>query len=68
MDYCSGGDLSFYIKKRGRLSSLDYVPEGGTKPQYWPHPEEGGLDEVVVRCFLGQLGEFFCLFDSRPTK
>jgi serine/threonine-protein kinase ULK/ATG1 len=58
MDYCSGGDLSFYIKKRGRLPTLEYVPQSGGKEQYWPHPEEGGLDEIVVRCFLGQLGEF----------
>jgi serine/threonine-protein kinase ULK/ATG1 len=61
MDYCSGGDLSFYIKKRGRLPTLDYVPESGGKEQYWPHPEEGGLDETVVRCFLGQLGELYDL-------
>lgn len=58
MDYCSGGDLSFYIKKRGRLPTLEYVALGGSSKQYWPHPEEGGLDEVVVKNLLGQLGTF----------
>lgn len=57
MDYCSGGDLSFYIKKRGRLPTLEYVPPEGGPKRYWIHPEEGGLDEVVVKCFLGQLSE-----------
>ena len=55
MDYCSGGDLSFYIKKRGRLPTLEYVPPEGGPKRFWIHPEEGGLDEVVVKCFLGQL-------------
>ncbi|CED82805.1 ulk ulk protein kinase [Phaffia rhodozyma] len=55
MDYCSGGDLSFYIKKRGRLPTLEYVADGSTTKQFWPHPEEGGLDEVVVKNLLGQL-------------
>lgn len=79
MDYCSGGDLSVYIKKRGRIPTLDYVPRGSElsaggsgKTQYWPHPDEGGLDEVVVRCFLGQLGEYSsasCLCDGdRPRR
>ena len=58
MDYCSGGDLSYYIKNRGRLPSLDFVPRGGGKAVFWPHPEEGGLDEVVVRSFLAQLGQY----------
>jgi serine/threonine-protein kinase ULK/ATG1 len=55
MDYCSGGDLSFYIKKRGRLPTLEFVPPEGGPKRFWIHPEEGGLDEVVVKCFLGQL-------------
>ena len=25
--------------------------------EFWPHPEEGGLDAAVTRCFLGQLSE-----------
>jgi len=63
MAFCSGGDLSIYIKKRGRLPTLDYprlLPDGtrdvGVK-EFWPHPEEGGLDAAVTRCFLGQLSE-----------
>ncbi|GHJ86785.1 hypothetical protein NliqN6_3187 [Naganishia liquefaciens] len=62
MDFCSGGDLSIYIRKRGRLASLEYPlpdPTGQTQGQmvFWPHPQEGGLDDFVVRNFLGQLAE-----------
>jgi serine/threonine-protein kinase ULK/ATG1 len=56
MGYCSGGDLTNYIKKRGRVETLEYVPSEGAAPQYYPHPRTGGLDEMVVRCFLRQLG------------
>lgn len=69
MAYCSGGDLSVYIKRRGRLPTLEFRPLPGD-PLYtssykgpssdlvfWPHPEEGGLDDRVTRCFLGQLAE-----------
>jgi hypothetical protein len=56
MEYCSGGDLTNYIKKRGRVEGLEYVPYEGAAPQYYPHPRTGGLDEVVVRSFLRQLG------------
>ncbi|KAJ7199902.1 kinase-like domain-containing protein [Mycena haematopus] len=55
MEYCSGGDLGNYIKKRGRVETLEYVPSEGTAPQYYPHPRTGGLDEIVVRSFLRQL-------------
>ncbi|CAK5278630.1 unnamed protein product [Mycena citricolor] len=55
MEYCSGGDLTNYIKKRGRVESLEYVPSPGAAPQYYPHPRTGGLDEIVVRSFLRQL-------------
>lgn len=59
MAFSSGGDLSIYIKKRGRLPTLDFprlLPDG-TKGEmgFWPHPDEGGLDASVTRCFLGQL-------------
>jgi len=57
MEFCSGSDLSVYIKNRGRLPTLDFVPRGsmdGDK-MFWPHPPSGGLDERVTRCFLGQL-------------
>ncbi|KAJ4490043.1 other/ULK/ULK protein kinase [Lentinula aciculospora] len=55
MEYCSGGDLTHYIKKRGRVETLEYVPSPGAAPQYYPHPRTGGLDEIVVRSFLRQL-------------
>ncbi|KAI9442103.1 kinase-like protein [Lactarius psammicola] len=55
MEYCSGGDLTNYIKKRGRVENLEYIPEPGAAPQYYPHPRTGGLAEVVVRSFLRQL-------------
>jgi serine/threonine protein kinase len=56
MEYCSGGDLTNYIKKRGRVENLQYIPEPGAAPQYYPHPRSGGLAETVVRSFLRQLG------------
>ncbi|KAF9087797.1 Serine/threonine-protein kinase, partial [Mortierella sp. AM989] len=43
MEYCSQGDLSQYIKRRG---------DG---PPSLPPPPGGGLNEVVVRHFLKQL-------------
>ncbi|KAJ7337530.1 other/ULK/ULK protein kinase [Mycena albidolilacea] len=55
MEYCSGGDLTNYIKKRGRVETLEYVPAPGAAPQYYPHPRTGGLAEPVVRSFLRQL-------------
>ncbi|KAF6745988.1 other/ULK/ULK protein kinase [Ephemerocybe angulata] len=55
MEYCSGGDLTNYIKKRGRVENLEYIPSPGAAPQYYPHPRAGGLDEIVVRSFLRQL-------------
>ncbi|KAI0043068.1 Pkinase-domain-containing protein [Auriscalpium vulgare] len=55
MEYCSGGDLTHYIKKRGRVDNLEYIPEPGAAPQYYPHPRTGGLAEIVVRSFLRQL-------------
>lgn len=58
MEYCAGGDLSNYIKRRGRVEGLEYTPAPGQAPIYFPHPRIGGLDEVVVRSFLRQLGLF----------
>lgn len=57
MEYCSGGDLTNYIKKRGRVETLEYVPSPGAAPIYYPHPKAGGLEETVVRSFLRQLGD-----------
>lgn len=56
MEYCAGGDLTNYIKKRGRVEGLEYASTTGAALQYYPHPRSGGLDEVVVRSFLRQLG------------
>ncbi|KAK7683630.1 hypothetical protein QCA50_013468 [Cerrena zonata] len=55
LEFCSGGDLANYIKKRGRVDTLEYVPSLGAAPQYYPHPRTGGLDITVVRSFLRQL-------------
>lgn len=55
MEFCSGGDLSKYIRHRGKVEGLEYTPYPGAAQQYWPHPKSGGLDPVVVRCFIGQL-------------
>ncbi|KZT08148.1 Pkinase-domain-containing protein [Laetiporus sulphureus 93-53] len=55
IEYCAGGDLSNYIKKRGRVEGLEYIPSPGAAPVYYPHPRTGGLDEIVVRSFLRQL-------------
>ena len=57
MEYCSGGDLTNYIKKRGRVENLQYAPSEGAALQYYPHPRTGGLDEIVVRSFFRQLGK-----------
>ncbi|KAI0787011.1 kinase-like domain-containing protein [Abortiporus biennis] len=55
IEFCAGGDLSNYIKKRGRVEGLEYSPSPGAAPMYYPHPRTGGLDEIVVRSFLRQL-------------
>ncbi|THH28631.1 hypothetical protein EUX98_g5553 [Antrodiella citrinella] len=55
IEFCAGGDLSNYIKKRGRVEGLEYVPSPGAGPTYYPHPPSGGLNEIVVRSFLRQL-------------
>ncbi|KAH7911507.1 kinase-like protein [Hygrophoropsis aurantiaca] len=55
MEYCAGGDLTNYIKKRGRVDGLEYSPSPGAALQYYPHSRSGGLDEIVVRSFLRQL-------------
>ncbi|KAF8177672.1 other/ULK/ULK protein kinase [Pholiota molesta] len=55
MEFCAGGDLTNYIKKRGRVEGLEYIPSPGAALQYYPHPRIGGLDEIAVRSFLRQL-------------
>jgi len=56
MEDCTGGDLSGYLKRRGRIEGLQYIPEPGAALQYYPHPRTGGLDVVAVRSFLRQMG------------
>jgi serine/threonine-protein kinase ULK/ATG1 len=67
MEYCTGSDLSIYIKNRGKVATLDFEPrpsmfvDWAPKSEnegkvYWPHPTSGGIDERVTRNFLGQLG------------
>ena len=57
MEDCTGGDLAGYLKRRGRVEGLQYILGPGQAPIYYPHPWSGGLDIVVVRSFLRQLGE-----------
>lgn len=52
MAYCPAGDLSGYLKKRGLVEGL---PLASTHA--FPHPPHGGLNTVVVRSFLKQLGK-----------
>lgn len=53
MEFCSGGDLSSYIKHRGRVTAL-HTPTSPL-PSFLPHPKVGGLSDPVVRSFVGQL-------------
>ncbi|KAM0789543.1 hypothetical protein ACM66B_000357 [Microbotryomycetes sp. NB124-2] len=70
MAFCSAGDLSIYIRKRGDLAALTASNQGLLPDQdasrasladsiprrvMYPHPKEGGLNETIVRSFLGQL-------------
>ncbi|KIM28182.1 hypothetical protein M408DRAFT_23888 [Serendipita vermifera MAFF 305830] len=55
MEDCTGGDLSGYLKRRGRIEGLQYIPEPGAAPTYYPHPRTGGLDVIAVRSFLRQM-------------
>ena len=68
MAFCSAGDLSVYIKARGDVQALTASNQGllpasatgidvGIRKVLYPHPKEGGLNEMIVRCFLGQLGK-----------
>ncbi|KAG8689038.1 Serine/threonine-protein kinase [Ceratobasidium sp. 423] len=53
MEFCSGGDLSAYIKHRGRIAAL-HTPTS-PMPTYLSHPKVGGLSKLVVSSFVGQL-------------
>lgn len=70
MEYCSGSDLSIYIKNRGKIHSLDFIPRNSRDGQkvFWPHPPVGGLDERVTRHFLGQLCKTMFNYQSTLMK
>lgn len=56
MDFSAGGDLSQYIRKKGVMSAQDTMSRSFLQEaQKWPHPNEGGLNERVVRSFIEQL-------------
>ncbi|GJJ14702.1 hypothetical protein Clacol_008969 [Clathrus columnatus] len=65
MEYCAGGDLSYYIKHRGRVEGLQYSPSPDAPVQFYPHPRSGGLAERCVRCFLRQLARALRFLRSR---
>ena len=57
MEYCTGNDLSIYIKNRGKVPTLDFeprpsmflnwAPKSETAGKvYWPHPTTGGNEEL----------------------
>ncbi len=52
MEYCSLGDLSYFIKKRDKLADNPALRDMVRK---YPMPPAGGLNEVIVRHFLKQL-------------
>ncbi|KAF8573810.1 Pkinase-domain-containing protein [Ramaria rubella] len=65
MEYCAGGDLSQYIKRRGRVDGLQYSPSPDAPVTFYPHPRSGGLEERCVRCFLRQLARALKFLRSR---
>ncbi|KAK9370908.1 hypothetical protein V1509DRAFT_651121 [Lipomyces kononenkoae] len=62
MEYCSLGDLSYFIKKRDKLSNIPLVASMVAK---FPNPPGGGLNEVVVRHFLKQLASALAFLRDR---
>ena len=59
MEYCMGGDLSLYIKKRGNVAPWDgdsaSNPYAAAHRSMYPHPEDGGINDTMIRSFLAQL-------------
>lgn len=59
MEYCPGGDLSLYIRKHGDVAPWDGDPAinplAAAQRAKFPHPEDGGLHDAMVRSFLAQL-------------
>ena len=62
MEYCSLGDLSYFIKKRDKLH---LIPAASVIPRHYPNNAVGGLNEVVVRHFLQQVGSALEFLRSR---
>ncbi|KAK9477729.1 kinase-like domain-containing protein [Lipomyces japonicus] len=52
MEYCSLGDLSYFLMKRDKLN---HIPLVASMIRKFPNPAGGGLNETVVRHFLKQL-------------
>ncbi|CAH7689428.1 ULK/ULK protein kinase [Phakopsora pachyrhizi] len=57
MQYCEDGDLSVYIKTRSKQPSSQSLDQGRSGVDRFPHPRDGGLNEWIVRSFLGQLAD-----------
>jgi len=59
MEYCPGGDLSLYIRHHGDVAPWDGDPAinplAAAQRAKFPHPEDGGLHDAMVRSFLAQL-------------
>ncbi|WFD28257.1 non-specific serine/threonine protein kinase [Malassezia nana] len=59
MEYCPGGDLSQYIRHHGDVAPWDgdaaINPLAAAQRARFPHPEDGGLHDTMVRSFLAQL-------------
>lgn len=55
MEYCSLGDLSFFIRKRTQL--VKTLPLVASLLDTYPSSACGGLNETIVRHFLAQLAE-----------
>lgn len=76
MQFCSQGDLAVYIKSHSKSHSQDKhqsprpleIPHPASSPsERFPHPTDGGLNEWVVRSFLGQLGTQASLRSISPS-
>lgn len=52
MEFCTLGDLSLFIRKRAKHGQQPLVADMTKK---YPHPEKGGLNEVISRHFLKQI-------------
>ena len=69
MEYCPGGDLSSYIKHRGDVApwhgDAASNPVAAAQRAHYPHPEDGGLNDTMVRSFLAQLASALHFLRSR---